>query len=148
MHQDFGIGTGLPVVQTQNDIDCADHIGRAHQFEFFVFRKIAQMDRAELPKYDVHADGLRILCIVFSGPEIRAVRIRFAAAGNRRFNRLTGRSDDARIEPRHRNPVSRFGDDMLRSRIELRIHLLEKVIRGLPGLYIGTVINEFSDRNV
>ena len=81
VHQDFGIRRVLSVVKAEQDIDRADAIGRAHQLELFVLGEIAQMDRTEAAVGDETAHRLRILGVVVSGLEARAVRVRSTGAG-------------------------------------------------------------------
>ena len=77
-------------MQTQEHINGADAVVRAHQLEFLVLREIAQVNRAEASEPHVGSDRHRILGIVLSRLEARTIGIHPAGSGQSRLDRLTG----------------------------------------------------------
>ncbi len=130
------------------EIDGPDRIVRAHQIAFVVPQQIAEIDRLELAERHDAADRLAVLRIVrvLARLELVAVRIRLAAAGERRRDRLPRRRHDPPVEARDRYLVPRLEDGMRRLAVQLRVRLLEP--RDLLALFDARpVIEEMRDRD-
>ena len=132
------------MVQTQEDIDAAEPVIRAHQLELLVLGQITQVRSAKFAVGNENAHRLWVLGIVFSWLEIGAVGIRPACAGHR-LDQLPRGSHHGHINATHANLVARFRHRVLGVGDELRIHLLQEIIGGLAGLDVWAMVDEFAD---
>jgi hypothetical protein len=135
------------MMQPQEQVDGADAVIRAHQLEFLVFGQIAQMDGSEFSERDVNADGHRVLRIVRSGLEARAIGVGSTGTRQCRFDSLAARRYHLHLKAGDGNSVAWFGDRMLGVRVEPGIGIRQEFIHGGRWLDIGSVVDEMPDRD-
>src|ERR1700756_4273074 len=106
-------------MQTKKQVNDADAVVWAHQFEFLVLGQIAQMDRAEFSERDDDADRHHILVIFVSWLEAGAIGVRRTGSGQYRLDSLACGGHYLHIQARDRDLVARLGDGVLSLGVKL-----------------------------